>query len=129
MQAQTVKTYPCPCCGYLVFGEAPGSYDICPICYWEDDISQLRFVDAGGANHVSLVEAQQNFATFGASESRFMTKVRQPVSSEERDPLWRPVAATEVHELPTPGYDYGSAYPLEPSALYYWRPHHLRRTP
>ncbi len=35
--------YPCPCCGYLVFTEPPGSYTICPICFWEDDISQLRF--------------------------------------------------------------------------------------
>jgi hypothetical protein len=24
--------YPCPCCGYLVLDEEPGSYEICPIC-------------------------------------------------------------------------------------------------
>ncbi|MBO0846033.1 MAG: hypothetical protein J2P22_11530 [Nocardioides sp.] len=35
--------YPCPCCGYLVFDEEPGSYDICAVCGWEDDLSQLRF--------------------------------------------------------------------------------------
>jgi len=33
--------YPCPCCGYLVFTEPPGSFEICPICFWEDDVSQL----------------------------------------------------------------------------------------
>ena len=33
---------PCPCCGYLVFDEEPGSYSICPICYWEDDAVQLQ---------------------------------------------------------------------------------------
>jgi rubrerythrin len=35
--------YPCPGCGYLVFDEPPGSYEICPICFWEDDLAQLRF--------------------------------------------------------------------------------------
>jgi len=34
---QAASTYPCPCCGYLVFTEPPGSYDICSICFWEDD--------------------------------------------------------------------------------------------
>ena len=35
--------YPCPGCGYLVFDEPPGSYEICPICFGEDDLAQLRF--------------------------------------------------------------------------------------
>ncbi|MEV6629559.1 CPCC family cysteine-rich protein [Actinoplanes sp. NPDC051470] len=25
--------FPCPCCGYLEFGEPPGSYDSCEICF------------------------------------------------------------------------------------------------
>jgi hypothetical protein len=58
-----MRRYPCPCCGYLVFEEEPGSYDICPICFWEDDLSQLRWLDsAGGANRPSLIEAQVTFA-------------------------------------------------------------------
>lgn len=53
--------YPCPCCGYLVFDESPGSHEICPICFWEDDLTQLRFpLMSGGANPVSLIEAQEN---------------------------------------------------------------------
>lgn len=28
---ESTVLYPCPCCGYLVFEEGPGSYDICPI--------------------------------------------------------------------------------------------------
>lgn len=48
--------YPCPCCGYLVFDESPGSYEICPICFWEDDLSQLRFPRMSvGANRVSFL--------------------------------------------------------------------------
>ncbi|UOX88817.1 hypothetical protein MUY14_45345 [Amycolatopsis sp. FBCC-B4732] len=34
--------YPCPCCGHLAFGEPPGSYGICGVCFWEDDPVQLR---------------------------------------------------------------------------------------
>ncbi|WP_241494482.1 CPCC family cysteine-rich protein [Pseudomonas asplenii] len=30
--------FTCPCCGYAVFEEPPGSHDICPICFWEDDL-------------------------------------------------------------------------------------------
>ena len=65
-----MSSYPCPCCGHLVFEEPPGSYDICPICFWEDGISQLRFVATTGANDVSLLEAQRNFSDFGAAATR-----------------------------------------------------------
>jgi hypothetical protein len=47
--------YPCPCCGHVVFDEPPGSYAICPVCFWVDDPVQLRWPDwAGGANKPSL---------------------------------------------------------------------------
>ncbi len=54
------QRYPCPCCGRLVFDEPPGSYSICPVCFWEDDGVQLRWPDwAGGANKPSLIDAQR----------------------------------------------------------------------
>ncbi|MEU0987837.1 CPCC family cysteine-rich protein [Streptomyces sp. NPDC005953] len=34
--------YPCPCCGRLVHQSPPGSFQICPVCGWEDDLVQLR---------------------------------------------------------------------------------------
>ncbi|NED81319.1 hydrolase, partial [Streptomyces sp. SID11233] len=53
--------FPCPCCGHQTFG-AQGEYEICEVCAWEDDISQLRDPWSGfGANHFSLVEAQENY--------------------------------------------------------------------
>lgn len=33
-----MKKYTCPCCGYKTLEEeVRGSYEICPICFWEDD--------------------------------------------------------------------------------------------
>ncbi|MEZ5429151.1 MAG: CPCC family cysteine-rich protein [Pyrinomonadaceae bacterium] len=83
--------YPCPVCGYFVFDEPPGSYAICPICFWEDDQIQLGYpLMAGGANSVSLFEAQKQFMREGASEYRFTGPVRRPTDSDSRDPQWRP---------------------------------------
>lgn len=113
-------TFPCPCCGYLVFDEPPGSYSICPICYWEDDLSQLRFVDTGGAN-IPLIEAQKNFKNFGAIESRFAKNVRAPLPSDKKEPNWRPIDLSKDLEKRVPGKDYGSTYPKDLTELYYWR--------
>ena len=86
--------YPCPCCGYKVYEESPGSYGICPICYWEDDLVQLAFPDlAGGANSCSLIEGQRNFATLGVCEMLFKEHIRAPKESEHRNSSWRPLQA------------------------------------
>src|ERR1700682_1170637 len=83
--------YPCPCCGYLVFNRPPGSYDVCPICFWEDDIVQLAFpMMSGGANALSLYAAQQNFERIHVSEELSLPNVRAPLSEEQRDAGWRP---------------------------------------
>jgi hypothetical protein len=83
--------YPCPCCGYEVFGEPPGSFEICPICGWEDDLVQLGFPDLkGGANHVSLIEAQRTYAAIQSSKPQSTVHVRPP-QDERRDPDWRPL--------------------------------------
>ncbi len=42
--------------------EPPGTFEVCPVCGWEDDDAQARDPDfAGGANRVSLREARANF--------------------------------------------------------------------
>jgi len=114
--------FPCPCCGYLVFEEGPGSYAHCPICEWRDDVSQLRFARTSGANHVSLIEAQANFARFGVSDLSRQHRARRPNESEQRDPAWRPldVAKDEIEE-PIEGVEYGLTYPKDMTELYYWR--------
>lgn len=76
--------YPCPCCNYLTYDKEPGgSFDICPVCNWEDDCLQLHDPDfRGGANVVCLNEARENFKNFGASEERFIKNVRAPQKDE-----------------------------------------------
>ncbi len=55
--------FPCPCCGHFTLSEMPpGTYEICPICNWEDD--EVQFKDPtykGGANTESLNEARKRY--------------------------------------------------------------------
>ena len=107
--------YPCPCCGWRVFSEPPGSYEICPVCGWEDDLSQLRFAaQGGGANDLSLVEAQARFAR--------RAPLAAAPSGLTRDPTWRPIdPGRDAIERSEPGVDYGLTYAADPSDYYYWR--------
>ncbi|GEM_PF-1580410 len=51
----------CPVCGKFYFSER-GSYDICPVCGWEDDSVQKQWPDLeGGANKDSLNEARRKY--------------------------------------------------------------------
>ncbi|KMK76250.1 CPCC family cysteine-rich protein [Alkalihalobacillus pseudalcaliphilus] len=77
-----MRKYTCPCCGYKTLAEAVrDSYDICEVCYWEDDFVQNEDPDyGGGANQVSLRQAQRNFLTFGASELTYKELVVEPGS-------------------------------------------------
>lgn len=85
--------YACPCCGYkTLHEEPPGTFDICSICFWEDDFTQYMDPDyEGGANIPSLRQAQRNFVTFGACEERCIEFVREPTLQDERDPNWKPL--------------------------------------
>jgi hypothetical protein len=113
--------YTCPCCGYLAFKEMPGSYEICHVCFWEDDPVQL--MDpwfAGGANRPNLVEAQQAYARIGAMEARFTKNVRGIQPSDERDATWRLVAPSDREHVRTPASLSEEEY-RRIDAWYYWR--------
>jgi hypothetical protein len=78
------RNYPCACCGFLTISDKEyGTFEICPVCFWEDDNVQFNNIDyEGGANEESLREARQNFKKFGASSLRFSKKVRAPLPHE-----------------------------------------------
>lgn len=79
-----VLGYSCPCCGYKTFLEKPpGTYDICDICFWEDDpIESTDPKYSGGANKISLEEAIKNFEKFGACRENSKGSVRKPTDKE-----------------------------------------------
>lgn len=81
----------CPCCGYKTLAES-GNYDLCPICYWEDDPSQFEDPDLeGGTNSPSLRQAQLNFILYGASDQECLSSVRPPGLWDVRDSTWLPL--------------------------------------
>jgi len=82
------KRITCLCCGYKTIEQ---EYDICPICFWENDLVQKDDPDfSGGANKLSLKEAQKNFKEFGAVERRLIKHVRKPTSKDEKDKDFKP---------------------------------------
>ena len=76
--------YVCPCCGYATLGQV-SVYDICAICFWEDDGQDDPEADEcwGGPNYVSLTEGRINFLTKGASDKKDLPHVRAVKPSDE----------------------------------------------
>ena len=55
------ELYECPVCGNKTLEELH-EYDICTICWWEDDPLQFRYPTyAGGANQMSLNQAREAY--------------------------------------------------------------------
>ncbi|HEY9853379.1 MAG TPA: DUF6714 family protein [Leptolyngbyaceae cyanobacterium] len=83
--------YPCPCCGYKTLdAKPPGTYLICPICFWEDneDMTDEYEYNWSSSNQVSLRQAQRNFIEFGACEQHWLNDVRAPTVDDVRDSNW-----------------------------------------
>ncbi|MCE3202031.1 CPCC family cysteine-rich protein [Paenibacillus sonchi] len=58
------ELYSCPCCEFKTLA-TKGEYDICPVCFWEDDGSRDPS-HYSSPNHMTLAQARDNFITFGA---------------------------------------------------------------
>ncbi|WP_374231457.1 MULTISPECIES: CPCC family cysteine-rich protein [unclassified Thiocapsa] len=75
----------CPCCGYKTLGER-GVYEICDVCFWEDDGQDDEDADEvfGGPNgSISLTQGRANFREFGASQRKHLPHVRKPRHDEQ----------------------------------------------
>lgn len=111
----------CACCGYRTLDGARGGYEICQICFWEDDPVQVNDPHSvGGANAISLVQAQEAYQRHGASEPRFADRVREiDLAEDERDPAWRPyVDALDTSEPRSAEHlDWPRVYWLEPQRV------------
>jgi hypothetical protein len=74
----------CPCCACVTL-PARGDYELCPVCFWEDDGQDDDDADVvrGGPNGLlSLTQARANYAAFGACDRAFLSKVRSPRAEE-----------------------------------------------
>ncbi|WP_082450645.1 CPCC family cysteine-rich protein [Microbacterium sp. Leaf203] len=123
------RLFPCVCCGYVTLSQRNDSYEICSICFWEDEKTALRWPrdPSGGANHVSLKQAQRNFATFRASERRVRQLVRPPGNGTLREPGFRPLDPRRdrvERQWERPWRD----WPQHIDAFYWWRPTYWLRT-
>ena len=81
---QAEKAYLCPCCKFKTL-YARGAYEICPVCFWEDDGQDEADAERvlGGPNYsLSLRQAQANFKRIGAVEERVLPHVRAPLPDE-----------------------------------------------
>lgn len=84
----------CPSCGFLTIeDDFYGTYDICPVCAWEDDQAQLANPACKrGANYISLIESQK----------AILKKI--PIELKEykgfmRDKKWRPLNRKEIERF------------------------------
>ena len=70
--------YQCPCCeNYTLEFKANNTFQVCPICFWEDDGVQLNDPDyEGGANEMSLKQARMNYHKFGVIDLKFKDYTR-----------------------------------------------------
>jgi hypothetical protein len=92
MQTTNVR---CLCCGSRTL-TTPGDFELCPVCWWQDDGQDDVDADVvrGGPNGtLSLTAARANFQACGASDPRFLSRVRAPLPSERavsQSPAFRP---------------------------------------
>ena len=66
------ESYQCPCCGYYTLEER-GRFEICSVCFWEDDdpterVGQPAPERPQGPNRVHLWQARENFKVYGVAE-------------------------------------------------------------
>ena len=100
----------------MVFSASAGSEEICPVCYWQDDLfGMLEPYSALGPNKVSLVQAQKHYSAYGIADPRY-THVKGRLKSASlfaADSKWRAVSATDKF---APG-----RYDPDKGGPYYWR--------
>ena len=89
MPVKTLRELPlrCPCCLCKTL-HIRGEYDICPVCFWEDDGQDEDDADevCGGPNgDLSLTQARENYRRIGASREQDLPYIRAPRPEELPD--------------------------------------------
>ncbi|MDT3395094.1 CPCC family cysteine-rich protein [Streptomyces sp. B1866] len=119
-------SYPCHCCGRLVHDAPPGSYQICPVCGWEDDLIQLRWPQCeSGANRLSLIEAQRLYRRRETADHDLALTARTASAPWPIDVGFRPADPEVDNFEPTRVME--ADWPEDRTLLYWWRPRFWRR--
>ncbi|UPO90747.1 CPCC family cysteine-rich protein [Niallia sp. Man26] len=84
-----MKKFTCPCCGYKTLNERD-NWETCQVCKWMDDEIQSYEPDIGGANKITLREAQKNFKEIGRADRINYHSKGKPTFKYEKDDNWKP---------------------------------------
>jgi len=80
------EKYQCPVCGYYTIED---EYDICQVCYWEDDRLAAFYPNYGsGANGPSLISARIYYKEHGVCSIMDTGAVRPPLEEEKQGDLY-----------------------------------------
>jgi hypothetical protein len=105
--------FTCPCCGYPSLRERH-AYEICPICFWEDDgqdDAEANEVWGGPNKDYSLAEARANFERFGTMYAkRHRQRFEKETGSERERTKHRLIRAYEAIEATRPGPERDAAW-------------------
>lgn len=78
--AEDLSLERCPCCEYKIIKDR-GHYEICSICFWEDDGSD-ELERYSPPNHLSLKEAKINFLNLGVISEKFIKFINNKLKSK-----------------------------------------------
>ena len=84
MNERSNQRHPCKCCGYYTFvgTQEDIAWDICPVCFWENDVFGTDIHTYSGANHMTLAQGQENYRQCGACDPKMLSHVRPPAPEE-----------------------------------------------
>lgn len=78
------ERHKCKCCGFytLVGTEEDVLWDICPVCFLENDVFEDEPKTYSGANHETLEQGRENYKKYLACDLRSVKLVRLPLPQE-----------------------------------------------
>lgn len=72
----------CPVCRCYTL-EVRYDWEICPVCFWEDDVHEVGRDPVSPANRgMRLSRARENYLTLGAIDERCVEHTRDPLPDE-----------------------------------------------
>jgi hypothetical protein len=71
----------CPCCHCKTL-ERRAQWEICPVCFWEDDGHEEPEVCSPPNHGLTLTQGRANYLAIGACEREMLRYCRKPTAAE-----------------------------------------------